>query len=76
MIPILNEKELRSALAKGFGATIAVCWITAQQVTISNQGKSIDRLQGQMFELQKTVIQDNTKALSEFNLITRNNNHE
>lgn len=65
-----NVEDIKSIL-KGGGAVVLGFWVIAQQYTINAQGKSIDKLHNQMYELQNSVIKDYNRTVAEFNLINK-----
>ena len=63
--------KFRDLILKGGAVAVLICWVASLQYQASKQGETIEKLQGQMYELQNSTIKDNTKALTEFNLKSR-----
>ncbi len=64
----LQQKAATWVMAKGLGVTILVAYCIVTSLVIKTMWEKVETMQMQMFELQNTIIKDNTKAISEFNL--------
>jgi len=79
MTKILNQLSLASlqqtavtwVMAKGLGVVVLACYCVASSYAIKRLDERTETMRIQMFELQNTVIKENTKSMTEFNLKTK-----
>lgn len=71
MIPF-DVKDIKEILLKGGIAGVLIAWVLYLTMDVRDLNKRLDSMNKQMYELQNSTIKDNTRALIEFNLITKN----
>lgn len=66
----MDERKilLKELLAKGGAFVVLVCWIIYLSYQNSALSVKLDKLETQLYQLQNSIIIENTRALHEFNL--------
>ena len=68
----LQQKAMAYVMAKGLGVVVLVCYCIMSSYFIKRLDERTELMRIQMFQLQNDVIKDNTKSITEFNLINKN----